>query len=70
MNPLFRLKLRKQQFREEEFRNLYHILMEEYGFIPWGEFRQMRLPMLWVLLENIGEKRKKEQEAMERSKRR
>ena len=50
------------------FIEIHHLLMEEYGWIPVDEFREIPIPTLWGLLDCIKRQKEEEQRSFEKSK--
>ena len=75
MNPSQSIKDRfnKQgQFKidsDDAFVRIHHILMKEYGWIPYNEYAELPLATIWNLLDCIKEDREEEKRHMEKAKR-
>jgi hypothetical protein len=54
----------------DDFIMVHHVLMREYGWIPLQEFRDMPIPAVWGLLEQIQKDKEAEKREYEKSKRR
>ena len=61
---------KERRKRRKWLQALHHQLMKEYGWIPFEEFKQLPLPMLMNLIEEINEQRTAEQKEIDKSKNR
>lgn len=57
-------KHKKKDEEKEWLPRLHHVLMKEYGWIPYDEFRNLPFPMVLQLLKQIENQRKEEEKAM------
>lgn len=48
---------------------LHHILMIQYGWIPYEEFKKLPLSMIWQLFKQIDEERKFREKELSKGKR-
>ena len=53
----------KNKLDEEIFVHYHDILMKEYGWIPLNEFRELPLPTLFGLLNQIRKRREEQNKA-------
>jgi len=62
-------RLQKQrQFDDSFCTRVHHLLMKEYGWIPFEEFKKLPIPTVLDLLVMISEDRERENKEMERLK--
>ena len=59
-------KAKSRKTSEEELVMVHHILMKEYGWIPFEEFKTLPLPTVKNLLDVIVKQRKEEKKVSER----
>ena len=60
---------KKKKSEKNWLPKLHHVLMKEYGWIPFDDFKRMPLPTIWHLVDQINEQRKYEKQEMERGRR-
>ena len=56
--------------KKQDIIYIHHVLMKQYGWIPFEEFKQLPIPTILNLLETIGEELKEEQKQYNKVKRR
>lgn len=59
----------KKEITEEQIIIIHDILMVEYGWIPFEEFKLLPLSTLWNLLWAINNRKESEKKEIEKSKR-
>ena len=70
MNPLLKLKQFKKENNEGDLILLHHKLMRSYGWIPLEEFKNLPIPALIGLNEQINKEDKQMEMDMKKGRRR
>lgn len=69
MNPVKEL-LQKKRHDENYLKQLHHLLIQSYGWIPLAEFKQLPIPMIVNLVDEILMDREMEAEGEQKAIRR
>lgn len=66
--PEFIEKAKQKKAEKSWLPRVHHILMKEYGWIPYEEFKKLPLPVIWNLLEQIKEQHEAEKREVDKMK--